>query len=143
MISPRVEKSGRFAGQSHVHFADGAAYVVSVNEVLEIRDLRDSGSWSTWVDSQEEDVRAMLGMAAFAYNEPTDSIYLVFANSALRCMTESTCERIVELIRSFYDVRLQAWLAGRHQIPPDEYPPRQAVMPHLSIEIAPPFTISH
>lgn len=85
----------------------------------------------------------MLGMAAFAYHEPTDSISLVFANSALRCMTESTCEKIVELIRSFYAERLHKWVAGRVELPSNEYPPREAIMPHLSIEIAPPFLHSH
>ncbi len=143
MSCSAVEIRGRLKGGRPVHFANGAAHVVSVNEVPGIRDLRERGSWLQWVASQEEDLKSMLGMAGFAYDPPTDSISLVFANSALRCMTESTCERIVELIRSFYEVRLRDWVAGRERLPEGVFPPREAVMPNLSIEIAPPFVHSH
>ena len=108
-----------------------------------IDDLRDTRSWVAWVESQRESVKSILGLAAFSYTQETDTVSLIFSNSALRCMTESTCETIVELIRSFYAIRLKEWVAGRETLPPGEFPPKEATMPHLSIEVAPPFINSH
>lgn len=112
-------------------------------EVPQCRDLREASAWEAWVQGQRDDVRAILAMAGFQYHPATDTISLVFANSALRCLTENSCEMIVALMRSFYELRLNRWLEGINKAGPEQYAPMDVIMPHLSIEIAPPFMDSH
>lgn len=138
-----IANPGRCGRPGPVVSTCGVEPFVPEYEVRQCGDLREPSAWEAWLKGQREDVKAMLTMAGFQYHASTDTISLVFANSALRCLTENSCEMIVDLIRSFYETRLKKWLEGITESGPTQYPPMEVIMPHLSIEIAPPFVDSH
>lgn len=108
-----------------------------------VEDLRSKKNWAAWVDQQEPSVRHMLGLAAYQFFEVSDTLCLVFPNSALRQVTEESCTLLVGLIQKHYEGRLRDWLAAMDGNAENKVPGPDLTMPHLSIEFAPPFNDSH
>jgi len=113
-----------------------------INETR-VGDLREKKAWNAWVELQTEPVRAVLRMAAFQYLEEADTISLVFPNASLGQLTPTLCEHFIEQMRALHQDRLGRWLDQTGDASATVGPPKAAVMPNLSIEIAPPFLASH
>lgn len=88
-------------------------------------------------------MKAVLNMAAFQYLEGPDTISLVFPNASLGDLTPTLCEQFIDQMRVLHQERLGRWFEENGEAAAMVTPPKSTLMPHLSIEIAPPLRASH
>ena len=107
------------------------------------RDLRDSTVWALWQDMLPEDDRWLVKQAAMTYVPVEDALILMFPFASQAELGDEGFSRVVDAIRSFYDANRQRWMVGIEDLRKAGKPPREAIMPNIVVEVAPPISQVH
>ena len=113
------------------------------NEEQPSRDLRDSTVWALWRDMLPEDDRWLVKQAAMTYVPVEDTLILMFPFASQAELGDEGFSRVVDAIRSFYDSNRQRWMVGIEDLRKAGKPPRDAIMPNIVVEVAPPISQVH